>query len=288
MTRTASSRLARAALLALAGAAALAAEPAGAQGVLLQLHPRAGDTLHMQLEQQVEMTGTMRVGEVDSTRTVRTTLHARTHSVVEWSDAASAVLVSTTDSVHVSSTGGRAGDHAGALGERARQVLEGRQVRLRVSPDGTTEVLDRADLSPKLQAFFSQMPATLPRGRVAVGDSWTRQMAIPAPAGTPRRGAVSATFRLDSLDAGNARAYVSVRGTVTRDALPDSGDGAARVVGAGALTGTIVIDRRRGWLADARTTLTVNSTLTPPSASRAPPMHFRMRVVEWLRAVDAR
>ena len=282
MTRTAS-RVPRTVVVILAAVLLALAPPLAAQAVLLELHPRAGDTLRMRLKQQVEMTGTMRVGVVDSTTTVVTTLHALTHSVVERSDAAGTVLVTTTDSVNVTSTGGHSGRAAG-LGARAQSAMQGKVVRLRVAPDGTTEVLSRADLAPELQAFFSQMPATLPRGPVAVGQHWTRTMDMPAP-GARRRasGAVSATFRLDSLAPGGTLAYLSMRGVVTRaDPAPKSGT-AMRVAGDGEIVGTIVVDRRRGWLSDARTTLTVRSTVTP--AAGAAPMRFRMRVDEWLSAV---
>jgi hypothetical protein len=267
---------------------ALAATAASAQSVTLELHPGLGDTLRMRLEQQVEMTGTMRVGGVDSTTTVVTTLRALTHSVVERSDASGTVLASTTDSVHVVSTGGSAGRHGTALSDRARRALEGRTVRLRVAPDGSTEVLSQSELSPDLAAFFSQMPATLPRGRVAVGDVWTRKMDMPGSGKGYPGGGVSATFRLDSLTRGGSLAFVSMRGTVTRSAVPAGAAGATRVVGGGSLVGVIVIDQRRKWLAEARTTLTVRSTLTPPAQSGASPMRFHMRVQEWLRAADPR
>jgi hypothetical protein len=240
----------------------------------------------MRLTQQVEMTGTMRVGVVDSTTTVVTTLRALTHSVVERSDAAGTVLVTTTDSVDVSTTGGHSGRAAG-LGARARSALQGRAVRLRVAPDGTTEVLGTAGLTPELQAFFSQMPATLPSGPVAVGEHWTRTMDMPAPGARKRAsGAVSATFRLDSLSRGGSLAHLSMRGVVTRrDAAPASAT-AMRVAGDGEIVGAIVVDRRRGWLSDARTTLTVRSTVTPPAGSSGAPLRFRMRVDEWLSAVQ--
>lgn len=271
-------------------AALAAAVPASAQTVLLQLHPRAGDTLRMRLTQQVEMTGTMRVGLADSTTTVLTTLRALTHSVVERSDAAGTVLVTTTDSIDVTSTGGHnTGARAAAMGARTRDALEGREVRLRVAPDGTTEVLSGTRLSAELQAFFSQMPATLPRGPVAVGARWTRTMDMPSPAGRSRaNGGVSATFRLDSLTRGGSLAHVSMRGVVTRRDVAPGPAAAMRVAGDGEIVGAIVLDRERGWLADARTTLTVRSTVTPGGRRGTPPMRFHMRVQEWLSAVEKR
>ena len=284
MTRTGSSvvRTTRRAGVALAAALA-AGLPLGAQGVVLELRPHAGDTIRMRLMQQVAMTGTMRMGVADSTTTVVTVLRALTRAVVERSDAGGTVLATTADSVELSSTGGHRGRAAG-LGAHTQATLRGRVVRLRVAPDGATEVLDEAGLSPGLRAFFSQMPATLPRGPVAVGARWTRTMDMPAP-GAPRAGAVSATFRLDSLSRGDALAHISMRGVVVRRAAAAAPSTAMRVAGDGEIVGSIVVDRRRGWLSNARTVLTVRSTLTPRGASGAP-LHFRMRVDEWLQAVE--
>jgi hypothetical protein len=207
--------------------------------------------------------------------------------VVERSDASGTVLVTTTDSVDVTSTGGHTGRRGAGLAARARRALQGRAVRLRDARDGTTAVVSREGLSPELQAFFSQMPATLPSGPVAVGDRWTRTMDVPAPGGAPgAAGGVSATFRLDSLSQGGSLAHLSMRGVISR---PPAATGAAttmRVAGAGEIVGALVVDRRRGWLSDARTTLTVRSTLTPAGDRAGAPLRFRMRVDEWLRAVE--
>ena len=51
----------RAALALSALTLAAAAPAAGAQAVLLQVKPRLGDTLRMQLDQKVEMSGTSKV-----------------------------------------------------------------------------------------------------------------------------------------------------------------------------------------------------------------------------------
>lgn len=291
MTPTVSSPRGRpphAAALAVAAAVALAA-PLRGQAVLLELRPHAGDTIRMRLVQQVEMTGTMRMGIADSTTTVVTTLRALTHAVVERGDTGGTVLATTADSVEVTSTGGHRGRAAG-LGAHTRDALRGRVVRLRVAPDGATEVLGEATLTPELRAFFSQMPATLPRGPVSVGDRWSRTMQLPAAgARAGPGGGVSATFRLDSLTRGARLAHISMRGVVTRRDAPADPGTAMRVAGDGEVFGAIVVDRRRGWLADARTVLTVRSTITRAGAGGAgagAPLRFRMRVDEWLHAVE--
>jgi len=49
------------------------AADAGAQAVLLQIRPRVGDTLHLRLDQQTELTGMRRPGST-STTTMTTTM----------------------------------------------------------------------------------------------------------------------------------------------------------------------------------------------------------------------
>jgi hypothetical protein len=62
----------------------------------------------------------------------------------------------------------------------------------------------------------------------------------------------------------------------------------ARFVTSSVLTGTMQVDRRRGWMTDSRTTVAVHSVATPPPGSTAQPVHFRMKITQWLRAVDKR
>jgi len=80
---------------------------------------------------------------------------------------------------------------------------------------------------------------------------------------------------------------VSLRGTLSRDGAADSTQHGLTVAMTGAVVGSMVIDRRRGWLTDAHTTLTVRSTVAPrPGAGAgARPMKLRMKVTQWLRAL---
>lgn len=256
----------------------LAASPLAAQQrFLLQVHPRAGDTIRMRLDQQVEMSGTARVGGVDSTMTVTTAMQVHTRCVVQGSDAAGTTVLATTDSVRISSNGERPGEI-----ERARRAIQGRSVRLHLTPDGAASVVDDGDetQSPELRAVFAQMPATLPPKPVSAGETWTRTMEIPsAGGGAGGGGTLTATFRLDSLSRGGDVAYVSMRGSLSRPPASP----AARVNMTGTVAGTMQIDRRRGWMTDARTTLTVNSLVTPPVAARGGPMRVRMKMTQWLR-----
>jgi hypothetical protein len=261
--------------------------PPGAKvpAAFLQMRPRVGDTLRMRLDQQVEMSGSARVGDVDSTITVTTRTRVLTHSVVERSEAAGTTMLAVTDSVLVSST---KGDRP-IVAEQARPGLQGRRVQLLVAPDGATRVVGGGeDLAPELHSAFQQMPAMLPRDAVAVGDSWTRTMSFPGagPVGKAGRAAgLVAVFRLDSLTRDGELAHVSLRGTLSRDGVADSTQHGLTVAMTGAVVGSMGIDRRRGWLTDAHTTLTVRSTVAPRPGAGAQPMKLRMKVTQWLRAL---
>jgi hypothetical protein len=167
-----------------------------------------------------------------------------------------------------------------------RRAMQGKRVRLRIAPDGATEVVDRgADGSAELNALFAQMPATLPNNPVEVGARWSRVMMAPLGTAPDAKGAgkLQATFRLDSLSRNGERAYVSVVGILTRP--PSSNDGWATMTMSGSMTGGLVIDRRRGWISDARMSYVVHSVVTPNSGSTADAMRFQMKVTQWVRAV---
>jgi hypothetical protein len=51
------------------------------------------------------------------------------------------------------------------------------------------------------------------------------------------------------------------------------------------MNGGLVIDRRRGWINDARVTYVIRSVLTPMSGSTDAAMRFRMKVTQWVRAL---
>jgi hypothetical protein len=237
----------------------------------------------MRLDQRVEMTGTARMRGVDSTVTSTTVTRVFAHSIVKLADESGTTMLAVTDSVLVTDGAGR----PLAAAEQERRALQGRHVRLHVAPDGGTKLVpDGRDLSPELTGLFAQMPATLPRSAVALGDVWSRKMDIPAAGhrGAAGAGALTATFRLDSLTRGGDIAHISMRGSLSRDGAGEAPRG-MKVVQTGIVVGTMAVDRRRGWMTDARTTLTVHSVVTPPTGHDAEPMKVRMKVTQWLRAM---
>src|SRR5687767_3576461 len=111
----------------------VAASEGHAQRVVLELRPRFGDTVRMRFDQTTEMSGT-RKGV--ATKAVVTTLRMFSRAIVESSSPASALILAITDSVDVSTTDER----ARPLASETQRQLAGRQMRLRLSPDGTVGV----------------------------------------------------------------------------------------------------------------------------------------------------
>ena len=274
-------------LLAIAGFLPLGSTAADAQSILLEIRPKAGDTLHMRLEQHVELTGTTRVGNADSSITAVSSMKLHSRTIVQRSDGAGATVLTITDSVQLSSDQPQLPP---AALEQVRKALEGQQVRLRMTPDGAAEIISDPDmLPPDVQAFVAQMPATLPARRVGVGERWTQTMKLPGAARADLTGPLSlrATFRLDSLTHRGRMAWVSMSGELTRtesQALP--GGGTYKT--SGTLEGRLVVDRERGWMTESFTIVTVRSVMEPPSGSDAQPMHVRMRITQRLRTLDKR
>ena len=262
----------------------LVAASARAQRTQLELRPKVGDTLRMRLDQVTEMSGT-RKGV--STKLVTTTMRMFSRAIVESADLATALILAVTDSVDVSSTD----EHARALGREVVRQLEGRQMRLRLSPDGTVGVAEKSIEVPKeVREMVSVMPASFPRDPVAVGDTWAREMPIaPAPTlGVPVAGVVRATFRLDSVIHGGNVAYVSMQGTMEQQPAPTSPAPSAL---SGSVNGSMVIDRRRGWLSESRFLVQLRTTVAGrkvAGAASAAPMQFRVKVTQHMRVFAKR
>src|SRR6058998_631290 len=132
------------ALLVLSAASAGYPRSGWAQRLQLELRPRVGDTLRMRLDQVSEISGTRKGGGPATTQIV-TTLRMFSRAIVESSAPAAAIILAVTDSVEVSTNDER----TRALAQQTRRQLEGRQMRLRLSPDGIVGVADRTTSVPK-------------------------------------------------------------------------------------------------------------------------------------------
>lgn len=256
-------------------AVALLAIPhlSGAQPVSLHLRPRVGDTLRMAMDQDVEMWGTRKVAGVDSTRSTKTSVRVLTRAIVLKSEYAGTLLSAVAESLSIDSN-----DEYGSQAlDEARRRLIGRAVQLRMAVDGATQLVSSdAGTDPAMGAIFAQMPSTLPSNPVNVGAKWTKEMVVPA---AGEQGVLRSTFRLDSLTRAGQFAWISINGML----MPPAG-GSAEEFG-GTMTGALVVDRKRGWLVEARTVMTMRSVV-PQGAPGGEPMYFRMRVRQWVRAVE--
>jgi hypothetical protein len=258
---------------------AFVAASAEAQKTQLELRPRVGDTLRMRLDQVTEMSGT-RKGV--TSKPVVTTLRMFSRAIVESSGLSDAVILAVTDSVNVS-TGD---ERTRALAQQTMRQLEGRQMRLRLTPDGTVSVADPTTSVPReVNELVSVMPASFPRDPVAVGETWVREM--PIPQGTrfsvPAGGFVRASFRLDSVVRSGEVAYVSMRGTLEQ--MPAM---ASDLAPTGTVTGSMVIDRRRGWLSESRFLVQMRTMVTSRggAAAAAAPTQVQMKITQHMRVFD--
>jgi len=250
-----------------------------AQKVQLELRPHAGDTLRMRLDQSVEVIGER---EGSSPLAVGSTLTMFSRAIVEGVTPSGAKILALTDSITVNSSDAP----ARTLGGNAHRQLVGRRMRLRLAPDGTLEVADEPGRVPReVSELVAVMPASFPREPIAVGDTWSRQMPIPPNSqfGVPLGGEVRARFRLDSVTAGGALAYVSMRGTLVPVASTTELGGAA-----GSVSGAMVVNRKRGWLSESRFLVQMRSTVLTKGASTGIPVRFRVKVTQHMRVSPER
>ena len=265
---------------------ALAGAPRDVQGqttapVLLQLRPNAGDTLRLRLDQTIEMSRTTRPAADDTAADVAS-LVLLARIAVESADSVGSTVTALTDSVRITSSAAFAS--SGVL--RGAQAMQGTSLRFRVATDGATHMsAPKGFADPGVGALFSQLPATLPAEALAPGASWTRVVEIPLPATPDGRATatLNATFVFDSLSRSGEFAHLSVRGRLMRaGALPGGAGG--HVQTSGDVSGKILLDRRRGWISDARTVVTLRS-LVSTRDNKSPPVRVRVKITQWMRVL---
>lgn len=284
----------------------------GRDGVMLIVRPRVGDTLRIQMEQTIEMRGRRTDGSAPSvgaasglgerrvsgslppaekapeygprrTRSSRhvTKLRMYAHSLVEASDLSSTMLLATTDSMAMWAG---AGVEQGPL-RPLPLPADGRQVRVRVAPDGAMRVSDPPPGAMELGATLASMPALLPPYAVRAGARWVRDIVLPSlPLGGYRAdGVVTARFRLDSLTHDGRNAWISLEGELRREGAARALPAGTRVVTAGTMQGTMLLDRSRAWIVDARTVIQVQSEVATGPAETGRPLLLDLRIVQRVR-----
>ena len=216
-------------------------------------------------------------------RSAVTDIAIHSQTIVRAVQATSTIVLTQVDSARISSTDA----HAAASIGPARKSLEGQQMVLQLGADGSVEWARDAQgalVSREVSDAMSSMPAIFPRTPVSVGQQWTREMPLPpgGPLGARGSGTAKAVFRLDSLTRGGSLAFVSMHGEI----LPDSASQGVELNGT--ITGSMQLDRTRGWMTDSNILIVLKSRVTPPPASGLLPMRFLTRVTQRLRTMDKR
>lgn len=263
--------------------ALLVAAPAGAQpGVLLQLRPHAGDTLRLRLDQTIETSRSTRPADDDGPPGEAASVVMLARIAVESADDEGASVLALADSVRITSSQ----TFAASPTLLAARAMQGQRFRFRVQPDGATVLAGQGSRgAPDVGGLFSQLPATLPRERVMPGASWSRAVELPLAATADGRGTatLNATFSFDSLSRSGEYAWLSVRGRLVRSGPVPGGARGSFVQTAGEVSGKILIDLRRGWIADARSVVTLRSLLS--AAGKDGATRVRVKITQWMRVL---
>lgn len=233
------------------------------------------------MDQVLEMSATHRTAKGDTTEREQHTMVVVTRIAVESTDLDGATVTAMTDTVRLT---GDDGSHGSSLLGWVR-AIEGRRFRFRVHADGSTGLASPdSGVAPQVGAFLAQLPASLPRQPIAPGATWTRAMDIPLSALSATRGTatMAATFRFDSLAGRGDLAYLSVKGRLTRQSTAPKGT-APTIEMNGTVSGKLVVDRRRGWVTDAHTLVSVQSLLLG-AQPLTPPVRIRLKITQWMRA----
>lgn len=269
-------------------AVALIAASAFAQSIMLQIQPKVGDTLRMRIEQETEMSFAGKVRDADTTMTQRSSVVTLSRGIVIATDDEGATVRSIIDSIAVELR--HPDPFVAARSDQVRRALQGREVRVRFSKQGSAAVIEAdPDIPRDLQSVFSQLPATFPTYPVSVGTTWMQRIHLPEGGQRQLGGTLEAQLRLDSVTHRGKKAHISLRGTLTRDsATAATAPSGGRLTMTGTVTGFMILDRARGWVTEASTEMVVKSHSEPPSGSVQRPMSMRLRLVQRLRTMDKR
>jgi hypothetical protein len=204
-------------------------------------------------------------------------------AIVEGGSEKGTTVLAVTDSVILSTSD----DHSRAAAAAAGAQMRGQRVRFNVAPDGSVSMTSSDDGAPREVAqVVSLMPATFPRGAIKVGESWIREMPLPAGAqlGAQLSGKLHVTFRLDSLTHGGEWAYVSMRGELQ----PANGPGAVANADRGMVNGTMLVDQKRGWLTESWFNIVFNSIQSLPPSTGALWMKTMTRITQHMHTFERR
>jgi hypothetical protein len=183
------------------------------------------------------------------------------HSLVQSSDGHGTTVLAITDSVAMEGHG----TGAAAPTEAIRRAMQGRSAQLHIARDGSAELLNASDnVTPEVEALYSGMPATLPEKLVSIHSTWERRAFIPVSreSDSAHSALVRTTYRLDSLSANGQLAYISIRGTISRDSAAALVSESLRVGSSGTVTGHMTMDRKHGWWVESQISIEIKSMVT--------------------------
>ena len=246
--------------------------------------PRVGDTLVIRMDQSALVSGSRFVARDAGDGGSRTEMQVYSHVVVLGRDASGTILDAVTDSVALRSSD----DRARVANARTQQQLRGQRVRMRIAPDGGTTILTGENRSARALADAAALiPATFPTEPIVPGQHWTREMTIPVGATAMRMsmgGLLRADFSLDSTSRGGQLAFVSVHGVFRpTEATAHTASGALEN---GSVSGSLVIDRVRGWLAESQVTVIAQSFMPPLAGLAGSGMTLQIVIQQRTRLVD--
>lgn len=204
-------------------------------------------------------------------REMTTRMEVFSRAIVRRATRDATEILAITDSVMTSPGQGQ---------KRLKQPTPKSAVEIRISSDGGVE-LGAGSAGDDVRALFGQMPATLSRKAVAVGEKWIHEMRVPMPDEPGARALVRTTLQLDSLGRKGQIAYISMRGVLSHD----HSDGSTSET-TGSLTGTMQLDRRLAWITDTHATIDVWTVITNISSGK--PMDVHTRVVQSLSVTGSR
>jgi hypothetical protein len=255
------------------------------QSVRLQIRPRAGDTLRMRLDQQSEMTGVKKTATGEASAMVINTMQMFSRAIVEAASDKGTTVLAVTDSVLLTTSD----EHGRAAAAQAEIDMRGQRTRFRVAPDGSVGMNETGSgATREVAQVVSLMPAAFPKSAINVGESWIREMPVPAGTqfGAQISGKLYVTFRFDSLTHGGEWAFVSMRGEMKPAAGTGSASGA--MLQKGAVSGTMLVDQKRGWLTESWFSIVMSSVITPPLTTGLGSMHMQMRITQHMHTADRR
>lgn len=255
-----------------------------AQTITLQIKPRVGDTLRMRLDQESEMSGVQKATNGESSAMVLTTMRMFSRAIIEGSSEKGTTVLAVTDSVQLTSSD----DHARGPAQQAEAQMRGQKARFRVTPEGIVATIQDGDATREVEQVVSLMPATFPKGAIKVGESWIREMPLPSgmQLGAQLTGKLHVTFVLDSVTHGGDWAFVSMRGEMQ----PATGPGAASgvVLERGMVNGTMLVDKKRGWLTESWFHIMVSSFQTFAPSTGVLSRRMQTRITQHMHTFERR